>query len=66
MHSFEAIAFVKIDRGQPEESLRKGVVEVLKHVEKIEKPITLETLVFPICEELGEPMWVLGPFLSQL
>jgi len=49
VHSFEAIAFVKIDRGQPEESLRKGVVEVLKHVEKIEKPITLETLVFPIC-----------------
>ena len=46
MHTFEAIAFVKIDKGQIEESLRKGIIEVLRYVEKIEKPISLESLVF--------------------
>ena len=66
VYHFEAIAFVKIDKSEIEESLRKGIIEVLRHVEKIEKPITLETLVFPICEELGDPSWVISPFLKQL
>jgi hypothetical protein len=66
VYTFEAIAFVKIDRGQIEESLRKGIIDVLRYVAKIESPITLETLVFPICEELGDPSWVINPFLNQL
>ena len=41
MYHFEAIAFVKIDKSEIEESLRKGILEVLRNVEKIDKPITL-------------------------
>ena len=57
---------MRIDKEQVEESLRKGIVEILRYVEKVEKPISFETIVFGLSEELGDLSWVINPFVSQL
>jgi hypothetical protein len=53
--SYEAVAFLKVDEGQLEESLKNGVKETFLIIGSISE-VNFESIVFCLTEELGSPL----------
>lgn len=63
---FVGLAFLKVDAKRVSDSLKLGIKTLLSQVEQIEGPIQLDTLIFPLCDQLGHAALIIESFLENL
>lgn len=64
--TFQGLAFLKIDEKRVDDSLKLGIKRLLAQVEKVEGPVGLESIIFPICDLLGGTETVIESLLEGL
>ena len=68
LDKYECVSFLKIDEKDVEKSIVTGIEEIFKNIARVNLPngVKLDSIVFPLCEELCEPEYIIRIFIKNL
>lgn len=68
LDKYECVSFLKIDEKEVEKSIVTGIEHIFKDIARVTLPnsVKLDSIVFPLCEELCEPEYAIRTFIKHL